>query len=53
VQRGSLAEYKIHGTPTLLFVDHQGIVKNVWFGYMPERQAEVRDQLNKLFDAGN
>jgi peroxiredoxin len=51
VQTGSLASYKIPGTPTVLFVDHQGIVRSVWFGAAPEREKEMRDKLIQLFDA--
>ncbi len=51
VQTGSLEPYKITGTPTVLFVDHQGIVRNVWFGAAREREKEMRDKLVELFDA--
>ena len=52
VQTGSLASYKIHGTPTVLFVDGNGIVKRVWYGAMlgPEEEAEMRNGLWKLFE---
>jgi hypothetical protein len=50
VQTGSLPSYKISGTPTVLFVDHKGIVKSVWFGAAPEREQEMRDRLVKLFE---
>lgn len=53
VQTGSLASYKISGTPTVLFVDRQGIVRNVWFGAAPERQQEMQDKLFALFAAEN
>lgn len=53
VQTGSLASYKISGTPTVLFVDRQGIVRNVWFGAAPEREKEMRDKLFELFQAEN
>ncbi|MGZ8844407.1 MAG: peroxiredoxin family protein [Pyrinomonadaceae bacterium] len=51
VQTGSLEPYKISGTPTVLFVDRQGIVRSVWFGAAREREKEMRDQLVELFDA--
>lgn len=51
VQTGSLSSYKISGTPTVLFVDRQGIVRGVWFGAAPEREKEMRDKLVALFDA--
>lgn len=53
VQTGSLAAYKITGTPTVLFVDNQGIVRSAWFGAAPEREQEMRDNLMKLFEAEN
>jgi peroxiredoxin len=51
VQTGSLEPYKITGTPTVLFVDRQGIVRNVWFGAAREREKEMRDKLVDLFEA--
>lgn len=51
VQTGLLESYKITGTPTVLFVDRQGIVRNVWFGAVPGREKEMRDTLIQLFDA--
>lgn len=50
VQTGPLETYKITGTPTVLFVDSQGIVRNVWFGASPEHEKEMRDKLIELFD---
>lgn len=51
VQTGFLAAYKVTGTPTVLFVDNQGIVRSAWFGAAPEREKEMRDKLVELFDA--
>jgi len=51
IQTGPLASYKISGTPTVLFVDSQGIVRSAWFGAMPEREKEMRDKLIELFEA--
>jgi len=51
VQTGSLSSYKILGTPSVLFVDKQGIVKSVWIGGDPGREKEMRDELVALFDA--
>lgn len=51
VQSGSLSAFKIQGTPTVLFVDNQGIVKSVWVGDVPGREKEMRDKLIALFDA--
>jgi peroxiredoxin len=52
IQTGdSLAAYKITGTPTVLFVNNQGIVRAAWFGAAPDREQEMRDKLVELFDA--
>ena len=51
VQSGSLSSFKISGTPTVLFVDGEGIVRSAWFGAAPEREKEMRDKLVELFDA--
>jgi len=51
VQSGSLSSYRIPATPTLLFVDKDGIVRAVWIGASPSREKEIRDELLKLFDA--
>lgn len=51
IQTGSLEPYKITGTPTVMFVDRQGIVRSVWFGAAREREKEMRDKLGELFDA--
>jgi peroxiredoxin len=52
IQTGSsLAAYKITGTPTVLFVDKDGIVRSAWFGAQTEREQEMRDKLVGLFDA--
>ena len=47
----SLEPYKIIGTPTVLFVDRQGIVRNVWFGAAREREKEMKDTLVELFNS--
>jgi peroxiredoxin len=49
VQAGMLPSYKVSVTPTVLFVDHQGIVKSVWVGAAPDREQQMRDQLVSLF----
>ena len=46
-----LAPYKISGTPTVLFVDHEGIVRSAWIGAQPDREKEMRDKLVALFDS--
>ena len=51
VQTGSLSSYKIPGTPSVLFVDNQGIVKSVSIGAEPGREKELRDELVALFDS--
>jgi thioredoxin-related protein len=53
LQTGPLTSYKVNGTPTVLFVDHHGIVRNVWFGAAPEREQEIRNRLGKLFEESN
>ena len=52
VQSAPLTPYKISGTPTLLFVDRRGMVRNTWFGAVTEkdRESEIQDQLKLLFD---
>jgi len=53
IQTGSLSSYKISGTPTVLFVDNEGIVRSAWFGAAPEREQEMRSKLDQLFEADN
>src|SRR5262245_32311548 len=35
VQQGSLHKLKIRGTPTLILVDNEGLVRNIWLGHFP------------------
>ena len=49
VQSGSLASYKIPGTPSVLFVDGEAIVRSAWFGAEPTREREMREKLVALF----
>ena len=51
IQTGSLASYKIPGSPSVLFVDQQGIVKSVWLGAVEGREQKMRDELVALFAA--
>jgi peroxiredoxin len=51
VHTGSLSSYHILGTPTVMFVDNEGIVKSVWVGAVPGGEREMRDKLISLFDA--
>jgi len=46
VRQVSLRELNIRGTPTLLLVDEQGVVRNVWLGHFsPEKEQEVIDTI--------
>jgi thiol-disulfide isomerase/thioredoxin len=51
VYTGPLGDYKISGTPTVLFVDDTGIVRSVWIGAQTDREQEMRDKLVALFDS--
>jgi peroxiredoxin len=51
VQMGSLSSYKIPATPSVLFVDHQGMIRSVWIGANPAQEKEMRNELIRLFDA--
>jgi thioredoxin-related protein len=46
---GPLAAYKVTGTPTVLLVDAQGVVRSSWFGAVPDREQEMRDKLLALY----
>ena len=42
VRQGSFRQLKIRGTPTLILVDQQGLVRNVWLGRpYAEKEQEV------------
>jgi len=44
VRQGSFALLKIRGTPTLILVDEQGVVRNVWLGrFPPDKEQQVLD----------
>lgn len=46
VRQGSFPELKISGTPTLLLLDNEGIVKHVWLGKLPsDKEKEVLAEL--------
>lgn len=51
IYTGPLETDKISGTPTIAFVDKNGIVKSVWIGAQSEREEEMRETLVKLFDS--
>jgi hypothetical protein len=47
VRQAPLSMLEIYGTPTLLLVDNQGIVRNVWIGKLPDRaEREVFSRIN-------
>jgi peroxiredoxin len=37
VRQAGLSELEIYGTPALLLIDNQGVVRNVWIGKLPDR----------------
>jgi peroxiredoxin len=42
VRQATLSDLEINGTPTLLLVDHSGLVKHVWLGKLPsEKESDV------------
>jgi len=51
VYTGPLVDFKIGGTPTVLFVDNSGIARSVWIGAQTEREQEMHDKLVALFDS--
>ena len=51
IYTGPLGDYKISGTPTVLFVDNSGMVKSVWIGAQTAREQEMRDKLVALYDS--
>lgn len=51
VYTGPVENSKISGTPTIVFVDGNGIVKSVWIGAQTDREKEMRDTLVQLFDS--
>lgn len=51
VYTGPVETNKINGTPTIVFVDRNGIAKGVWIGAQTEGEKEMRDTLVKLFDS--
>jgi len=50
VYTGPVENSKISGTPTVVFVDGNGIVKSVWIGAQTDREKEMRDTLVQLFE---
>lgn len=48
VRQGSFEALKIRGTPTLILVDQQGVVVNVWLGrFPPEQEQQVIDTIRE------
>lgn len=42
VRQGSFHQLKIRGTPTMILLDQQGVVRNVWLGRpLPQKEQEV------------
>jgi peroxiredoxin len=50
VQSADLSSYNVSSTPTVLFVNSQGVVSRVWVGAPPAREKEMKDELLALFD---
>lgn len=48
VRTGVLSSFKIPGTPSVLVVDNEGIVKGVWIGAEPGREKEMMEKLMSL-----
>lgn len=49
VRTGDFMRLKIRGTPTLMFVDNQGVVQNVWIGKLsPAQQTDVFETAREL-----
>jgi len=48
VRQGSFELLKIRGTPTLILVDEQGVVRNVWLGrFPPDKEQAVIDSIRE------
>lgn len=43
-------KYKIHGWPTLVIIDKQGIVRHIHFGYTPTLRDDLAGRIRKLLD---
>ena len=51
IYTGPIEDSRISGTPTVVFVDQNGIVKSVWIGAQTEREKEMHDTLVQLFES--
>lgn len=48
VRQGSFELLKIRGTPTLILVDEEGVVRNVWLGrFPPDKEQQVIDMIRE------
>ena len=48
VRQGSFELLKIRGTPTLILIDEQGVVRNVWLGRFPtDKERQVIDMIRE------
>lgn len=48
VRQGSFRSLKINGTPTLILVDREGMVRNVWLGrFPPDKEQAVIDTIRE------
>jgi hypothetical protein len=46
VMQASLGDIGVHGTPTLLLVNKEGVVTNAWRGKLsPDKELEVMSRL--------
>ena len=48
VQIGTLSTYKIPGTPTVMMVDAEGVVRGIWIGAAPGQEKEMLAKLVAL-----
>ena len=47
VRQAQLSDLRVDGTPTLVIVDGNGIVKKVWYGKLPSnKEKEVLDEIS-------
>jgi len=53
IRSGLLSSYNISGTPTVVFVNSEGIVRRVWFGAATGHEMEMREQVLALIDEGS
>ena len=50
VRSGPISSYKVNGTPTLLLVDDNGMVRRAWFGASTGREEQIRDEFVAAID---